>query len=96
MGKLPLMAVRALREPGRCQKIMAAALCSSLLGVAPFRIRHCSIPLSSPIAAYACEIGFKLNKYDLLALRLDPEVLCEPSKRRPACVGLSLVAVAGT
>jgi hypothetical protein len=44
--KLALVAVRALREAGRCQKIVAAALGSPLLGVAPFWIRHCCIPLN--------------------------------------------------
>src|SRR5579859_4523276 len=39
--QLALMAVRALREAGRGQKIVAAALGSPLLGVAPFWIRHC-------------------------------------------------------
>jgi len=48
MRKLALMAVRALREAGGCQKIVAAALGSPLLRVAPFRIRHCSIPFNRP------------------------------------------------
>ena len=48
MGKLALMAVRALGEAGGGQKIVAAALGSSLFGVAPFRIRHCSIPFDRP------------------------------------------------
>src|SRR5215469_424023 len=44
--KLALVAVRALREAGWGQEVVAAALGSPLLGVAPFRIRHCSIPFS--------------------------------------------------
>jgi hypothetical protein len=48
MGKLALMAVRALGEAGRGQEVVAAALRSPLLGVAPFRIRHCSIPFNRP------------------------------------------------
>ena len=48
VGKLALVAVRALGEAGRGQKIVAAALGSPLLGVAPFWIRHCSIPFNRP------------------------------------------------
>jgi hypothetical protein len=48
VGKLSLMAVRALREAGGGQKVVAAALGSPLLGVAPFWIRHCSIPFDRP------------------------------------------------
>src|ERR1700733_7616504 len=46
--KLGFGAVWALGEAGRCQKIVAAALGSPLLGVAPFWIRHCCIPLNLP------------------------------------------------
>jgi hypothetical protein len=48
MGKLALVAVGALGEAGRGEEVMAAALGSPLLGVAPFRIRHCSIPFNRP------------------------------------------------
>ena len=48
VGKLTLVAVRALREAGGSQEVMAAALGRPLLGVAPFRIRHCSIPFNLP------------------------------------------------
>ena len=48
MRKLALVAVGALREAGGCQKVVAAALGSPLLGVAPFWIRHCSIPFNLP------------------------------------------------
>ena len=48
MGKLALVAVGALREAGGGKKIVAAALGSPLLRVAPFWIRHCSIPFDRP------------------------------------------------
>jgi hypothetical protein len=48
VGKLTLMAVRALGEAGGGQEVVAAALGSPLLGVAPFWIRHCSIPFDRP------------------------------------------------
>ncbi len=44
MGQLALMAVGALGEAGGGEEVVAAALGSPLLGVAPFWIRHCSIP----------------------------------------------------
>src|SRR5215469_9479526 len=40
VGQLGLPAVRAGRDPGGSQEIVAAALGSALLGVAPFRVRH--------------------------------------------------------
>jgi hypothetical protein len=42
VGKLALVAVGALGEASRGQEVVAAALRGALLGVAPFRIRHCS------------------------------------------------------
>jgi hypothetical protein len=48
VGKLPLMAVWALREAGGGEEVVAAALRSPLLGVAPFWIRHCCIPFNRP------------------------------------------------
>jgi hypothetical protein len=48
MRKLALVAVGALGEAGGGQKIVAAALGSPLLGVAPFWIRHYSIPFNLP------------------------------------------------
>jgi hypothetical protein len=48
MGQLALVAVGALGEAGRGQKVVAAALGSPLLGMAPFWIRHCSIPFNRP------------------------------------------------
>ncbi len=48
MGKLALVAVGALREAGGGQEVVAAALGSPLFGVAPFWIRHCSIPFDRP------------------------------------------------
>jgi hypothetical protein len=46
--QLALVAVRALGEAGGGQEVVAAALGSPLFGVAPFRIRHCSIPFNRP------------------------------------------------
>ncbi len=48
MRELSLVAVGALREACGGQKVMAAALGSPLLRVAPFRIRHCGIPFNLP------------------------------------------------
>jgi hypothetical protein len=48
VGELALVAVRTLGEAGRGQEVVAAALGSPLFGVAPFRIRHCSIPFNRP------------------------------------------------
>ena len=48
MRKLALVAVGALGEAGGGKKIVAAALGSPLLRVAPFWIRHCSIPFDRP------------------------------------------------
>jgi hypothetical protein len=48
MGQLALVAVRALGEAGGGKKIVAAALGSPLFRVAPFWIRHCSIPFDRP------------------------------------------------
>ncbi|OJV43675.1 MAG: hypothetical protein BGO25_10855 [Acidobacteriales bacterium 59-55] len=42
--QLALMAVGALGEAGGGQKVVAAALGSPLLGVAPFWVRHCRFP----------------------------------------------------
>lgn len=44
MRQLALVAVGALREAGGSKEVVAAALGSALLGVAPFWVRHCSIP----------------------------------------------------
>ena len=46
--QLALVAVGALGEAGGGKKIVAAALGSPLLRVAPFWIRHCSIPFDRP------------------------------------------------
>src|SRR5216683_4518606 len=50
MGKLALVAVRALGEAGGGQEVVAAAFGSPLLGVAPFRIRHLQYPFQSAAA----------------------------------------------
>jgi hypothetical protein len=44
MGQLALMAVGALGEAGGGEEVVAAALGSPLFGMAPFWVRHCSIP----------------------------------------------------
>ena len=48
MGELALVAVGALGEAGWGEEVVAAALGSPLFGVAPFWIRHCSIPFNRP------------------------------------------------
>ena len=48
MGELALVAVGALGEAGWGEEVVAAALGSPLFGVAPFWIRHCSIPFDRP------------------------------------------------
>ena len=48
VGQFALMAVGALGEAGGGKEVVAAALGSPLLGVAPFWIRHCSVPFSGP------------------------------------------------
>ena len=40
MGKLLLMAVRALGEPGWGEKVVGTAIGGTARGVAPLRIRH--------------------------------------------------------
>jgi hypothetical protein len=54
------MAVRALGESGGGEEVMAAALGGALFGVAPFRIRHCSIPFESPASGTRRETEQKL------------------------------------
>lgn len=48
VGQLALVAVWAFGDAGRGEEVVAAALGSPLLGVAPFWIRHCSVPFSGP------------------------------------------------
>ena len=57
MGKLALVAVRALRGAGGGQEVVAAALRRTLLGVTPFRIRHCGIPFNRTRACLAAVDG---------------------------------------
>ena len=47
MGKLLLMAVRALRNTSLSQKIVGTAVGAAARRVAPFRIRHDAIPFAS-------------------------------------------------
>ena len=51
--QLALVTVRALREAGRGEEVVAAALRRALLGMTPFWIRHCSIPFNRPLPAHA-------------------------------------------
>ena len=48
VGQLALVAVGAFGDAGRGEEVVAAALGSPLLGVAPFWIRHCSVPFNGP------------------------------------------------
>jgi hypothetical protein len=48
VGQLALVAVGAFGDAGRGKEVVAAALGSPLLGVAPFWIRHCSVPFDGP------------------------------------------------
>src|ERR1700730_17433436 len=60
MRQLALVAVGALGKAGRSQKIVAAALGSPLFGMAPFWIRHCSIPLESSNQSFKTKISIRL------------------------------------
>ena len=48
MGKLLLVAVRALRQAGRGEEVVGAAIGGAARRVAPFRIRHGAIPFAFP------------------------------------------------
>src|ERR1700736_6564601 len=60
MRQLALVAVGDLGKAGRSQKIVAAALGSPLFGMAPFWIRHCSIPLESSNQSFKTKISIRL------------------------------------
>ena len=50
MGKLLLMAVRALRKAGLSQEVVGTAVGAAARRVAPFRIRHDALPFAfSPV-----------------------------------------------
>src|ERR1700693_2741031 len=72
MGKLALVAVGALGEAGGGEEVVAAALGSPLLGVAPFWIRHCSIPFEVFDGGNRCALrGFRSlrSKRNLMLLK---------------------------
>jgi hypothetical protein len=89
MGKLTLVAVGALGEAGGGQKVVAAALGSPLLGVAPFRIRHCSIPFNLPRQSRK---KHAVDEAKNLILVLQLELVCQTRKRIPTNIGRSRVA----
>jgi hypothetical protein len=95
--QLALVAVGALGEAGGGKKIVAAALGSPLLGVAPFRIRHSSIPFDRPrrlhkrnTQAKPCKRrGKNLNSV------LQLELICQipqTRKRIPSRISRSVIA----
>jgi hypothetical protein len=87
--QLALVAVRALGEAGRSEEVMAAALGGALLGVAPFWIRHCSIPFDRPHPARTRE-----TEQNLL-LVLDLELVSQTRQRIPTRIRRCLIAGAG-
>jgi hypothetical protein len=89
MRKLTLVAVGALREARGGQKIVAAALGSPLLRVAPFRIRHCSIPFDRPRRLRE-ETRGRRGKNLILVLQL--ELIGQTRKRIPSRIGRNLIA----
>ena len=88
MGKLALVAVGALGEAGGGQKVVAAALGSPLLGVAPFWIRHCSIPFNRPRSRDRNTRSTTQNLISVLQL----ELVGQTRKRIPSRIGRSLIA----
>jgi hypothetical protein len=87
--QLTLMAVWALGEAGGGQKIVAAALGSPLLRVAPFWIRHCSIPFNRPRRLRE-ETRGRRGKNLILVLQL--ELVRQTRKRIPSRIGRGLIA----
>jgi len=83
------MAVRALGEAGGGQEVVAAALGRPLFGVAPFRIRHCSIPFNRP--RRLCE-RTRSRRGKNLNLALQLELVRQTRKRIPTRIGRSPVA----
>jgi hypothetical protein len=78
VGQLALVAVGALGEAGGGEEVVAAALGSPLLGVAPFWIRHCSIPFEVFDGCDRCAVrGFRSlrSKQNLMLLKANLVVL---------------------
>ena len=88
MGKLALVAVGALGEAGRGEEVVAAALGSPLLGVAPFWIRHCSIPFNRPRRSRETYAVDEAKTWLVLQL----ELIGQTRKRIPTHIGRSLIA----
>jgi hypothetical protein len=89
MGQLALVAVGALGEAGGGEEVVAAALRSPLLGVAPFRIRHCSVPFNRP-RRLRKETRGRRGKNLILVLQL--ELIGQTRKRIPSRIGRGLIA----
>jgi len=88
--ELALVAVGALGEAGWGKKVVAAALGSPLLGVAPFRIRHCSVPFDRPRRLREKNTRPARQKLDFSVLRL--ELVSQTRKRIPTQISRSLIA----
>jgi hypothetical protein len=86
--ELALMAVRALGEAGGGQEVVAAALGSPLFGVAPFRIRHCSVPFNRPRRLRENTRSTRQNLISVLQL----ELVRQTRKRIPTQISRSLFA----
>jgi hypothetical protein len=89
MGQLALVAVGALGEAGGGEEVVAAALRSPLLGMAPFRIRHCSVPFNRP-RRLRKETRGRRGKNLILVLQL--ELVGQTRKRIPPRIGGRLIA----
>src|ERR1035437_6928090 len=61
VGKLTLVAVGALGGADRGEEVVAAPLCGALLGVAAFRIRHCSFPFMGPMRSWIMRAAMVLG-----------------------------------
>ena len=90
MWQLALMAVGALREAGGGEEVVAAALGSPLLGMAPFWIRHCSVPFNGPRQSGEDAKDALMTKQNFSVLEL--ELGGQIRKSIPLWVGRSLTA----
>src|SRR6202020_1783866 len=92
--ELALVAVGALGEAGWGKKVVAAALGSPLLGVAPFRIRHSSIPFNRPWRLRDENTWSTRQKLDFSALaracRPDPQAHSIADRPEPRRRSISL------
>src|SRR5690242_6279901 len=90
VGQLALVAVGALGESGGGKEVVAAPLGSPLLGVAPFRIRHCSVPFKRP--RRSGEAHWRRSRTFSV---LDLEPGCQVRKSIPPRIGGSFSAGTG-